>query len=259
MWKELINKVLGRYGYAMVRKENWRPRHNFERLRLPTEINDSIRSNSMLNDLRLINIVSATEHLVKNDIPGVFVECGVWKGGSVALMAYSLKKLEQNRDLHLFDCFVDICQPDSSVDGLKAINEVGGVEFAKGELRPVKGIYDSQGGSGDEVKVVSLLVDTIGYPSSKIFIHKGWFQETLPNDKSIHEIALLRLDGDWYASTKVCLEYLYDKVVQGGIIIVDDYGCYEGCRKAVDEFLQKMNAHPLLVRVDDDCIYWVKN
>lgn len=259
MLKKLINQILSRSGYAIITKDNWRPKHNFEKLEISPGIKKSILENTMLNESRLVNIVVTTDYVVKNNIPGDFVECGVWKGGSVALMAYSLKKLNEIRDIHLFDCFDDICQPDVEVDGEKAVWEAGGTHFAKGNLSPVKGIYDNQGGCGNEIKVKSLLVENVGYASNHVIIHKGWFQDTLPNDESIIKIALLRLDGDWYASTKVCLENLYHKVASGGVIIVDDYGCYEGCKKAVDEFLEKENISPFQIKVDDECIYWIKN
>jgi hypothetical protein len=82
---------------------------------------------------------------------------------------------------------------------------------------------------------------------------------TLPNDADeVGEIAILRLDGDWYASTRVCLEHLYDKVVRGGFIIVDDYGCYEGCKKAVDEFMKTKSIQAYLNFIDDTGRYWIK-
>ncbi len=80
------------------------------------------------------------------------------------------------------------------------------------------------------------LEQRIGYDPAHLIYHKGWFQDTLPIADT-PEIAVLRLDGDWYASTRVSLKHLYDRVVPGGFVIIDDYGCYDGCRKAVDEFL----------------------
>ena len=257
--KSLLNKILSKFGYMIVDKNKWRPKHNFEYLDLPANIKQQILKNTMLSEICLINILSVSEYLVKNQVQGDYVECGVWKGGSVALMAYFLNCKNEIRAIHLFDCFDDICQPDYKIDGERAIKEVGGYEFAKGDLIPVKGMYDNQGGSGNENSVKSLIVEQIGYPANKIFIHKGWFQDTLPKVyQSIEKISLLRLDGDWYSSTKVCLEYLYEKVIVGGVIIVDDYGCYEGCEKAVTEFLQLQNIKPFLIKVDDECIYWIK-
>lgn len=122
---------------------------------------------------------------------------------------------------------------------------------------PVKGIYDHMGGPGQLEDVKRFLEQEIGYDPEHLVYHKGWFQDTLPA-ADISEIAVLRLDGDWYASTKVCLEHLHDKVVSGGFVIIDDYGCYDGCRKAVDEFLLAHEYKLFLNYVNKDCRYWIK-
>lgn len=256
----MINRVLHQLGYRIVPLNKWRPKYKFEFLNISSNIKEKILENTMLSEIRLVNILLVSEYLLNGKIEGDFVECGVWKGGSVALMAHFLKVKNEIRNIQMFDSFDNICQPDLNIDGERAIREVGGKEFAKGNLIPIEGFYDTHGGAGNENKVRSLIVDTIGYPSEHAFIHKGWFQDTLPMDgKDITKISLLRLDGDWYESTKVCLENLYEKVVVGGVIIIDDYGCYEGCKKAVDEFLYKIGAKPFLVKVDDECIYWIKH
>ncbi|HJW08688.1 MAG TPA: TylF/MycF/NovP-related O-methyltransferase, partial [Holophagaceae bacterium] len=167
------------------------------------------------------------------------------------------------RDLHLFDAFTEICEPDEKVDGARAVAEVktwtrnqGGTE---GRLKALTGIYDAFGGPGTLEENRTLLETTIGYDPDRIHYHQGWFQDTLPLDAGkIGPIALLRLDGDWYASTKVCLEHLYDHVVSSGIVIIDDYGTYEGCRKAVDEFIAARGLRIFLSHVDPDCRYWIK-
>ena len=89
--------------------------------------------------------------------------------------------------------------------------------------------------------------------------HQGWFQDTVPRDAAaVGPIALLRLDGDWYDSTKVCLEGLYPSVVKYGSIVVDDYGHFEGCRKAVDEFVADLGYPVMLHHVDYSGRYWIK-
>jgi hypothetical protein len=194
---------------------------------------------------------------------GSLVECGVWKGGAVGLMALAnLKRGRERRDIHLFDAFDQICEPDQAVDGEKAVRETrqlspgGGVE---GKLKPLEGFYDSMGGPGSVEGNRDLLVRQLGYDADKLFFHKGWFQDTLPDDApKMGPIAVLRLDGDWYASTKVCLEHLYDKVAPGGFVVIDDYGCYEGCRKAVDEFRKERGITAFLSHVDETGRYWIK-
>jgi hypothetical protein len=257
--KKLINNLLSKFGYSVVKINSWRPKHAFEHLILPPDIEKHIKSNSMLNDLRLLNIQGCINYLSKNNIHGDLVECGVWKGGGVAMMAHQLKQINDLRTLHLFDAFDDICEPDASIDGERAIQDAGGKQNATGALVSISGVYDKMGGKGNETAVIELITQGIEYPSKYVKTYKGWFQDTLPLiGNQINEIALLRLDGDWYASTKVCLDYLFEKVVKGGIIIIDDYGCYDGCKKAVDEFIKNHHLNVYLISVDDECVYWVK-
>ena len=166
---------------------------------------------------------------------------------------------KNRRKIHLFDIFDNICEPDPEVDGEYAINQIkelvgkNDLEL-QGRLMPVEGVYDSLGGKGTLNGNQHLLESIIGYDKNKIHYHKGWFQDTVPKDvEEIEKIAILRLDGDLYASTKVCLEYLYDKVVPKGLIIIDDYGTYEGCKKAVDEFRKKKNINSFLHYSNPDC------
>ena len=217
---------------------------------------------SMLSKKRLYNIWEMIEYVVENNIEGDIVECGVWKGGSVGMMARSL--LNQNvesRKLHLFDAFDDICEPDYRVDGDRAIKEVGGTDFAQGKLEPVKGIYNYLGkdGHGTMEECKELLIDKIKYPMENIEFHQGWFQDTLVGiEDEINKISLLRIDADWYASTKVCLDSLYQLVSKGGVIIIDDYLAYDGCEKAVDEFFLNQEFKPFFNFVDKECIYFFK-
>lgn len=218
---------------------------------------------TMIGRRRLITLYHQVAFCEENGIPGDLVECGVWKGGAVALMAMAnLAEGKSRRHIHLFDAFTEICAPDQSVDGTKALNEAKQAvptSTFSGELVPLTGIYHYKGGPGTLEGNKHLLEDLVGYDSAFLHYHKGWFQETLPLDSSeISQIAILRLDGDWYASTKVCLEYLYDKVSPGGIVIVDDYGCYEGCKKAVDEFRSRQGISAFLHYVDQQCRYWIK-
>lgn len=197
-----------------------------------------------------------------NDLRGDFVECGVWKGGAVGLMALvNLNYGKTRRHLHLFDSFEEICEPDEKVDGARAISEVkkwskqGGT---KGRLNPLKGIYDHRGGPGTIEENKHLLNDLIGYESEYIHFHKGWFQETLPEQhKAIKSIAILRIDADWFASTKICLDYLFNIVVPGGFVIIDDYGAYEGCKMAVDEFLTSNKKRLFLNPVNTEIRYLI--
>ncbi len=217
-----------------------------------------VRSNTMLPHARLHSLYEQAVYCETNGIMGDYVECGTWKGGAVGLMLQVNQKYSASRrHVHLFDSFEGIPEPEAGFDGEKAIREAihaGG--SGQGRLVAVTGFYDSPGTL--EINR-ELLENRIGYDPSFLHYHKGWFQDTLPAESSqVGDIAILRLDGDWYASTKVCLEHLYSKVVTGGFIIIDDYGCYEGCRRAVDEFLESNNIHTFLHRIDSEGRYWIK-
>ncbi len=251
--KKLISRFLRKFGYE-IRKiqkiENTSFIGDFNRnigYEFEKEANEAIkivRKQTMLPYVNLVNLYEQARYCEKGNIEGDFVECGVWKGGAVGLMALAnLKNGAIRRRLHLFDAFEEICAPNEEFDGAFAIKEVkqilGSNVLVKGELTPLRGIYDNLGGPGDINECKSLIEETIGYPSNYVNYYKGWFQNTIPiKSKEIEKIAILRLDGDWYESTKICLDYLFDKVVPGGFVIIDDYGLYSGCKKAVDEFLE---------------------
>ena len=225
-----------------------------------------IRPYSMMPYTNLLTLYEQVVFIEKTLLEGDFVECGVWKGGSVGLMALAnLKHSTTRRKIHLFDVYDNGSEPDPDVDGKFAIKQikklVGKKDLeVKGRLRPVEGAYECFGGKGTLEGNQYLLEGIIGYDKNKINYHKGWFQDTVPKDAhEIKKIAILRLDGDFYNNTKVCLEYLYDNVVSNGLIIIDDYGTYDGCKKAVDEFRMKNNIDSFLHYSNPDCRYWFKN
>lgn len=234
-----------------------------ERLQRVIEL---VRPYTMLSPARLVTLYRQVRHLERQRVPGAFVECGVWKGGAVATMALANQDAgAPARDLHLFDAFDDICEPDPAIDGAEIMTLVrealGDIEVA-GRLRPMKGAYDGFGGHGTIAAARRIIEGTVGYDRAKVHFHPGWFQDTLPvKADAIGPIALLRLDGDYYASIKVCLEHLYDKVVPGGFVVIDDYGLFEGCTRAVDEFIASRGLDAFLGSADHvtRChVYWMK-
>lgn len=222
-----------------------------------------VSSNTMLTYEPLVTLYEQVIYCEQNNLEGDFVECGTWKGGAIGMMALAnLKFGKHRRHLHLFDAFEEICQPDENFDDKALVSEVKkltGTKAFEEKLAPLKGIYNQFGGPGTLEINKKLLEETIQYPKELLHYHVGWFQDTIPADAAaIEKIAVLRLDGDWYASTKVCLDHLYDKVVFGGVVIIDDYGYNTGCKKAVDDFLQAKNCHPVLNYVNDSCRYFLK-
>jgi O-methyltransferase len=221
-----------------------------------------VRDYTMADEACLITLWQHTKYLETNSIVGDYVECGVWKGGCVALMALgNLSYGSTRRNIYLFDSFTDICEPDKKVDGDKAIQQATEWSTTKGtdgKLKPLEGFYDQFGGHGTKAACIEVIEKKVGYDKEKVHYIEGWFQDTFPiHSKTIGQIALLRLDADWYASTKICLETFYDKVVDGGIIIIDDYGTYEGCKKAVDEFFLGKKK-PLLNHINKHSRYIIK-
>lgn len=268
--KKIINSLLKIIGYE-IKKSKQRGKISFHNdfdhivgYEFEEEANQAIkivRKNTMLPYINLITLYEQVLYCDKNNIEGAFVECGVWKGGAVGLMALAnMKKSKKRRDLHLFDAFEEICAPNEIKDGTRAINEVratlGKDAPTKGELVPLKGLYDKFGGPSDINDCKRILETVIKYPPDHILYHKGWFQNTLPfESKKIDKIAILRLDGDWYESTKICLEYLYEKVISGGFVVFDDYGAYSGCKKAVDDFLSERKENYFLNYSNHICRY----
>jgi len=269
--KRFIKKFVNTIGFDITRHRppreanlNMYEQLGYELESEATECINIVKDNTMLSKRRLVTLFQQVVYCEEHEIPGTFVECGVWKGGAMGMMALAnLRQGRRRRHLHLFDSFQEICEPDAGVDGERALREVseftGNDSYGKGKLQPVSGIYDRFGGPGTLEENQQLLEKTIGYPKEFIHYHVGWFQNTIPaGHQGIGPIAVLRLDGDWYASTKVCLEYLFEKVVRGGVVIIDDYGTYDGCRRAVDEFMKLKQIQAYLAPIDSDCRFFVK-
>lgn len=212
-----------------------------------------IRHNTMTSHRRSSKLWDFSKMICNSNVPGDFVECGVWKGGSAGLMGLAMAKYDahKKRKLHLFDSFEGLPEP-SEEDGVDAAIYSGGVSSGK-----LSSVHQCEAGL-DEVQ--TFLFGKIGLPKSSIIFHQGWFQDTLPKLKEEpKEIALLRLDGDWYESTKVCFDHLYSRLSKGGIVLLDDYNCWEGCKKATDEYREANNIKDPIVTIDNEAVYWIKS
>ncbi len=193
----------------------------------------------MVNYPRLVNILTTADAVVANNIVGNYVECGVWRGGCSALFAYKAREENKGRITYLFDSFEGLPEPTVE-DGQ------GAHTFADGKSTGDLSSINKNVGTQDEVQKLFAKLNLTNYK-----IIKGWFQDTLPiNKNTLESIAVLRLDGDWYESTKVCLEHLYDKVSVEGYVLIDDYNFWPGCKKAVDEFFASRGITPEIKRVD---------
>ena len=192
---------------------------------------------------RMYALYKSTEHIIKNNIAGDFVECGVWRGGSTMVVLKTLEKFGIiDRKIWLFDTFEGMSEPTVDDEDFKK-------ESAKKQLQNSKK-EDSIIWAYATIEDVKNNISLCNYPKENIFYIKGKVEDTLPNKTYFDAISLLRLDTDWYESTKIELQTLYPLLQKKGIMIIDDYGHWLGCRKAVDEFFEARNEFPLLQRID---------
>jgi len=199
-------------------------------------------AHSMIGNVRMSNLRAVAEHLITHDVPGDFVETGIWRGGACIMMRAVLAAHGvTDRTVWCADSFEGLPPPDAE----KYPADTGDLHHTYGQLAvsidEVRSNFEQYGLLDDQVKFL-----------------KGWFKDTLPS-APIGKIALLRLDGDMYESTMDALKALYDKVVPGGAIIVDDYGAIEGCRRAVADFLGARSVQANLVNIDGIGAWWVKS
>jgi len=197
-----------------------------------------VRAYSMLPEAELVLLGYHVLAMLSEGLPGAFVECGVWRGGSAFLMADLLRRAHvHDRKVWLFDSFEGLPEP-KEIDGRAAS------AYAAEKDSPAN--YYNCSASLEEVKETARHLELAPYTECV----KGWFAQTLPSTRErVGPIALLRIDADWHDSVRCCLDQLYDQVVPGGLITFDDYYIWEGCTIAIHEFLgERRLATPLYQR-----------
>lgn len=190
---------------------------------------------------RMYALYNAVKYVVQNNIEGDFVECGVWRGGSSMMIALTLNSMNiKDRKIYLYDTFEGMSEPtENDVDfrGGNADNLLKqNIQDKENSVWCLADLQDVQ----NNMKLTQ-------YPLTNVQFVKGKVEDTIPQTIS-EKIALLRLDTDWYESTAHELKYLYPKLSTKGVLIIDDYGHWEGCRKAVDEYFATNTL--LLNRID---------
>jgi len=209
-----------------------------------------VRRHTLSTAARISALCDGVEYVVRNRIPGDLVECGVWKGGSMMAAALTLQRLgDTTRDLYLFDTFTGMAEPGQEDVPSPYDGRVSPQKRWR-RHRDRSGIDD--GGSGwaaVSVEDVRQAMLSTGYPAERVHLVQGKVEDTIPA-QAPDQVAVLRLDTDWYASTKHELEQLYPRLAEGGVVIVDDYGHYEGARQAVDEYVAEGGHRLLLNRID---------
>lgn len=234
---------------GLVKKGAERLGYNIARKTLPTDMEPQFVQMfqrcspfSMTSIERMYGLYGAVNHVCRQGVEGDFVECGVWQGGSAMMMACALRAAEVDRRIWLYDTFAGMTEPtadDRDFSGQSAGEKWLSKQTTDGNLWCRAGLAK-----------VKQNMESTGHPSTSVRYIEGPVEQTLLKDAP-DKIALLRLDTDWYESTKAELEVLYPRLSIGGVLIVDDYGHWQGARKAVDEYFARPDVKsPLLVRLD---------
>ena len=240
--KRFVRSAIRAFGFDIVRYP--------DAASLPPDLPDNDRAVlrritglTMTSIERQASLVHAVRYLVRRGIGGCFVECGVWRGGSSMAAALTFaQEGDLRRHLYLFDTFEGMTTPtaaDHTADGTAAQTHLER-DVDRTGYWCVAGIEDVQQNMA-----------STGYPQDRIHFVKGPVETTIHSQAPGEPIALLRLDTDWYESTRHELAYLFPLLVEGGILIVDDYGHWAGARKAVDEYLAGLSRPFYLHRIDD--------
>ncbi len=252
--KKSINKGLNRFGFQL---ERFTPKGEIftaaEASKIDEEIYKKVQPYTMSNPDPIYSLITATRYIVENQIEGDFVECGTWSGGCSMAIALTLLELgDTNRNIWVYDTFAGMTEP-GDLDVTYGNKVMSALPYWKNKNGSNSG-SDWANISLDQVKAN---LSSTNYPMQKIQFVEGNVLETLdhvfPNS-----IALLRLDTDWYDSTRKEMFTLYPKLSLGGVCIVDDYGAWAGSKQAVDEFLSQHLPRPLMHITDWTTRTWVK-
>jgi len=225
--RQRINRALTHLiGYRVVSANTPAPVSKPRPKKLPDDYDDeakaiirAVRPYTMTSHEKLFGLICAIRHVTRHGIPGDLVECGVWRGGSMHAAARTLSALgDTSRTLHLFDTFEGMPAPtdrDQRHDGVPAAELLAKRE-RDSTIWAVATLEDVREGFA-----------SVPYPSERVRFVKGLVEDTIPQEAP-EQIAVLRLDTDWYESTRHELEQLYPRLSSGGVLVIDDYGLLEG-------------------------------
>lgn len=266
-----LNLLLERFGRRVVLQDVKNPKdlNDADVDIIKYEYFDIIRQvlpYTLTTPARLFVLIEAVKYVINNNIEGDIVECGVWKGGS--MMAAALALLEMNatdRDLYLYDTFKGMTKP--SEEDVTICGDTAHEDYSYRVKRKAPEVYpytlkrddkrDMSNWCYSSLEEVRKNMFSLRYPRDRIFFIQGRVEDTIPHQVPAG-ISILRLDTDFYESTKHELEHLFPRVSQGGVLIIDDYGHWLGQKKAVDEYIQEHRTTIFLNRVDFSCRVGVK-
>jgi hypothetical protein len=241
--KRMTRRAIQKFGYDIID----RPTHPSYPPGFSDEvigIIERVQPYTVTSHEKIAALIASVKYIVENNIAGDFVECGVWRGGSMMTALYTLLMLGvTDRTVYLYDTYYGMTPPtkeDVQFDGTPAAELLPKVRKHPNAIN----VW-----CWANLEDVMQNVLSTGYPKERIHFIEGDVAETIPRVIP-EEIALLRLDTDFYASTKHELTHLYPRLCSDGVLIIDDYGHWEGARKAVDEYFSAQEFKPLLHRID---------
>ena len=242
--KKWIINLLRKFNYELVKV------HGVNSDKIPTDfetlhlnIYKKVCNNTMTSPERIYSLIEAVQYVVKNNIEGDIVECGVWKGGSMMAVAETLQYLKSNnRSLYLYDTYEGMSEPTEYDKTFKGDDAKHLMENDSDKEKNLVWAYSA-------LDTVKQGMQSTAYPPDKIHYIKGKVEDTIPQNLPA-KIAILRLDTDWYESTKHELIHLFPLLSDNGVLILDDYGHWAGAKKAVDEYIAEHNVKILLNRID---------
>ena len=243
-YEQIIDRAARRFGLQVSRVSSAHDRLPGDATATDAALITSLRPYTMTSAERLWSLLNAVRYVIGEGIPGDIVECGVWRGGSMMAAAHELVSLEvSDRQIWLYDTFAGMTAPT-------AADVEAGTGVTAASMLDTTPVSD-----GNNVWCVAGRADveanmrSTGYPFEKLTFVEGDVSQTLLSCVP-DSIALLRLDTDWYESTRSALEFLYPRLAVGGVCILDDYGHWEGARMAVDEYFTSHGPRPLMHPID---------
>ncbi len=248
--EKFLRKLAFRFGYNFTLRKLPQYAVRKRELRVPRDMEPEFvdiyaktQEYTLTSVERMYALYRAVKYIHASGIPGDLVECGVWRGGSCMLMATTLLALgDTSRKLYLYDTFTGMAKPQE----MDIHKRDGSEQISRWEAFQRDGYNEWCYAPLDEVRKN---LESTGYPQDSIVWVKGEVEQTLPATVPEH-IALLRLDTDWYQSTAHELNHLYPRLTKQGILIIDDYGAYDGARLATDQYFAENNLNLYLHRID---------
>ena len=243
-YEQVADRIFRRMGLQVARVSSLQERFPIETTEEDKAVIRGLRPYTMTSPERLWSLLNAVRYVVAEGIPGDFAECGVWRGGSVMAMAGELaREGVTDRRIWLYDTYQGMTAPTAE-DVEAGTGKTAAAMLDETPVDDGNNVWCVAGRADVEAKVRST-----GYPFDRFEFVEGDVAQTL-HDQAPEQLALLRLDTDWYESTRVGLEVLYPRLSVGGVCVLDDYGHWLGARKAVDDYFEAQGRRPYMHPID---------